>query len=274
VLDAKLTLKDFTKMIIETILYRNNYHYMEYYPLDKAMVKDDLKPIARELWLWGLQHDHFLKEVHPDIVRLNVLPEAKATASREGIYFEGMYYGCEELAQQGWFVQGKSIKTVVAYDRRCMNYVYVKSKDGKSFIKCHLLEKSSRYRNLSLEEVKELRHEAKIKQAMYNDFIQLQQEVELSAKLEDIKLKAEQRMVEQRDHSLTKTERRSGIKENKKEMRNQLRKEQSYELGIKERAVEASDHETDDKLIQMDSYNPKSKISLLSNIKEGGNRHG
>ncbi|MBG9787028.1 Mu transposase C-terminal domain-containing protein [Brevibacillus laterosporus] len=245
VLDAKLTLKDFTKMIIETILHRNNYHYMEYYPLDKAMVRDNIKPIARELWFWGMAHDHYLKEVHPDIVRLNVLPEAKVKASREGVFFEGMYYGCDELIQQGWFVQGKSIKTVIAYDRRCMNHIYVKSKDSKSYIKCNLLDKSSRYTDLSLEEVKELRHEAKLNQAMYKDFIQLQKEVELSAKLEDIKLRAEQRMEKQRDFSLTKTERKKGIRENKRETRDQLRKKQSYELGNMAHSSKESQKETD-----------------------------
>ncbi|EST51581.1 DNA-binding protein [Brevibacillus panacihumi W25] len=272
VLDAKLTLKDFTKMMIETILHRNNYHYMEYYPLDKAMLRDKVKPIARDLWCWGIKHDHFLKEVHPDIVRLNVLPEAKVTASREGIYFEGMYYGCGELAEQGWFVQGKSIKTLIAYDRRSVNHVYVKSHDGKSFIKCNLLEKSSRFYDLSLEEVKEIRHEEKINKALYNDTVQLQKEVELSAKLEDIKSKAEQRMEDLRDANLTKTERKTGIRQNKKETRDRLRKEQRFELN-KAKQNEAN-RETEDRVATIDSYKPKSKIAFLLKIRSGGNEHG
>lgn len=213
VLDAKLTLKDFTKMVIELILYRNNYHYMEHYPLDKAHVKDKVLPVARDLWNWGVAHDNFLHQVHPDIVRLNVLPEVNVTASREGIYFGGMYFACNELADQGWFVKGKSIKTVIAFDRRCMNHVYVKSDDGKSFIKCYLLEKSSRFRDLSLEEVKMLRYEEKLSGKLYES-TKLQEEVTLSAKLELIKNDAENRFINQKDNSLTKSERKSNIKGN------------------------------------------------------------
>lgn len=50
VLDAKLTLKGFTQMMIEMILQRNNYHYMEYYPLDKDQALDKVRPVARDLW--------------------------------------------------------------------------------------------------------------------------------------------------------------------------------------------------------------------------------
>lgn len=271
VLDAKLTLKDFTKMIIEMILYRNNYHHMEHYPLDKAMLKDKLFPVAKNIWEWGVAHDHFLKELNLDIVRLNVLPEAKVTANREGIYFEGMYYGSEILKEQGWFVKGNSIKTTIAYDRRCLNFVYIKAADGKSFMKCQLLEKSSRFWNLSLEEVKMIRHEEKLSSKLYLS-TQNQEEVALSAKLENIKKKAEARFIEEQDTSLTETERKTGIKIRQKEERDKLRKEQSFELdkpAPKEETVESKP-----KVVEIEIYKPKSKISMLRNLRNGGDTNG
>ncbi|MGO4350132.1 Mu transposase C-terminal domain-containing protein [Paenibacillus sp. MCAF9] len=270
VLDAKLTLKDFTAMIIEMILYRNNSHYMEHYPLDKALVLDKVRPVARELWVWGVTHNHFLKEIHPDIVRLNVLPETTVTASREGIYFEGMYFGCEELIRQGWFVKGKSIKTVIAYDRRCMNQVYVKTDNGKGFIKCFLLDKSSRYRDLSLEESKEMRYQDKLIRSIYRS-TELQDEVALNAKLEGIAEKAAKRMSEERDTSLTKTERKSGIQGNRAEERDRIRKIQSFEL---DKSTECTE-EYEDNVTQIESYRPKSKLGLLSSVKSKGDKnHG
>lgn len=262
VLDAKLTLKDFTKMMIELILHRNNFHYMEHYPLDKALSKDQVRPIPRELWNWGIAHDHFLQEVPLDIVRLNVLPEAEVTASSEGIYLKGMFFGCEELARQGWFVQGKSIKTVIAYDRRCMNYVYVKVKDGRSFIKCHLLDKSSRFSNLSLEEIEMKRFEEKLQKNLYKSTL-LQQEVSLSARLEKIKAQAEKRADIQRDHSLTKTEKKANIQPGRKIERDKLRIEQSFEL---ERLVEAEleENEANTNNQVVETYRPKSKFDILS----------
>lgn len=264
VLDAKLTLKDFTKMIIELILHRNNFHYMQHYPLDKALSKDQVNPVARELWNWGIAHDHFLQEVHPDIVRLNVLPEIEVTASSEGIHFEGMFYGSEELANQGWFVQGKSIKTLIAYDRRCMNYVYVKVDNGRGFMKCHLLEKSSRFSDLSLEEVKMKRFEEKLQRSLYNTTL-LQQEVSISAKLEHIKKQAEVRAEEHRDRSLTKTERKANILPGRKRERDKLRRQQSFELDRPERDEKAVvDDEMDENAEVLEVYKPKSKFEILA----------
>lgn len=262
VLDAKLTLKDFIKMFIEMILYRNNFNYMEHYPLDKAQSIDKVRPVARDLWNWGVAHNHFLKEIHPDIVRLNVLPEAKVTASREGIYFEGMYFGCEELVRQGWFVKGKSIKTVIAYDRRCMNHIYIKTDKGKGFIKCYLLDKSSRFMNLSLEEVKEIRYEEKLNRSVYLS-TELQEEVTLNAKLESIATNATNRMAEQLDTTLTKTERKADIKGNKAKEKEKLRKAQSYEL---DRSQEDRE-EPEDNITHIEMYKPKSKLGLLANLK-------
>ncbi|WMT40497.1 DDE-type integrase/transposase/recombinase [Paenibacillus sp. D2_2] len=110
VLDAKLTLNDFTEMMIEMIIYRNNHLYMEYYPLDKDQALDKVRPVAKDLWNWGVAHNHYLKVIDPDIVRLNVLPEATVTVNREGIYFEGMYYGSEELLLQGGFIKGGRLR--------------------------------------------------------------------------------------------------------------------------------------------------------------------
>jgi len=271
ILDAKLTLKDFTKMVIEMILHRNNYHHMEHYPLNKAMAKDNVFPIAKNIWNWGLAHNHFLKQVHLDIVRLNVLPEAKVTANREGIYFEGMYYGSEILKDQGWFVKGNSIKTTIAYDRRCMNYVYVKTDDGRDFIKCQMLAKSSRFWDLSLEEVKLIRHEEKLRSKLYLSS-QNQEEVALSAKLEDIQIKAEARFKKEQDPSLTETERKSGIKIRQKGVRDQLRKEQSFELG--KSAPEEKAEDSYSKIVDIEIYQPKSKISLLKNLRNGESNNG
>lgn len=271
VLDAKLTLKDFTKMMIEMILYRNNYHYMEYYPLDKAEALDKVRPVARDLWKWGVAHIHFLKEIHSDIVRLNVLPEANVTASREGIYFEGMYFACDELSRQGWFVKGKSTKTIIAYDRRCMNHVYVKTNNGKGFIKCNLLDKSSRFKNLSLEEVKAIRYEENLQKSIYMS-TDLQEEVTLSAKLEAIKKEAMERSNKHKDNTLTKSNRKSNIKENKAVEREKLRKAQAYDLG---RVQEEGEIDSENKIKVIEEYKPTSKLGLLSALKdEEDKKHG
>jgi putative transposase len=262
VLDAKLTLKDFTHMFIQMVLYHNNHHYMKHYPLDKAQTNDHLLPVPRDIWNWGIAHDHFLKEVPIDIVRLNVLPEAKVTASRQGIYYQRMYYSCEELEQQGWFIRGKSIETVIAFDRRCMDHVYVKTDNGRGFIKCALLEKSSRYRGLSLEEIKELQHQEDIRQGLYLS-TERQAEVTLHAKLSSVEEAAIARFDEQVDTSIPKTQQKANIRANRKTARDKLRKEQYFELGEKQKhndeEVEMEDQVEIKPRIQ-------SKLAFLANI--------
>jgi len=199
---------------------------------------------------------------------LNVLPEAKVSVNREGIYFEGMYYGCEELARQGWFVKGKTQKVPIAYDRRCMNHVYVKTDNGKGFIKCDLLAKSSRFINMSLEEVKSTRYEEKLSRSMYYDETELQEEVTLSAKLEAIKKEAMKRSADNQDHSLTKSERKSNIKGNKAVERDMLRKEQAYELGKSPNEETDEQSNPGDHVIPLETYRPKSKLGLLAKLKE------
>jgi putative transposase len=265
VLDAKLTIKDFTKMLIEMVLNHNNSRYMEHYPLDKALAKDNVLPVPRNLWEWGVFHDHYLKEIPLDVVRLNVLPEHAVTANREGIYFQGMYYGSDELLQQGWFIRGKSIKTAIAYDRRCMNHVYVKTDNGRSFIKCRLLDKSARFRDLTLEEIKQIQHEEKIERSLYLS-TELQAEVGLHAKLDAIAEEAIKKKEQALDPDLTKTERKANIKQNKKVERERLRKEQYFELS----------KETIDKQLQpeieqeeeQEIYSPNSKLGFLAQLNE------
>lgn len=268
VLDAKLTLKEFTQMMIEMILQRNNHHYMEYYPLDKDQALDKVRPVARDLWNWGISHNHYLKNVHPDIVRLNVLPEAKVTVNREGIYFEGLYFGCEELARQGWFIKGKTQKVAIAYDRRCMNHVYVKTDNGKGFIKCDLLAKSSRFLNMSLEEAKSTRYEEKLSRSLYYDETELQEKVSLSAKLEAIKKEAIERSDAKQDKTLTKSERKSNIKGKKAIERDKLRKKQAYDLGKAPNEEMDETSISGDNVTPLETYKPKSKLGLLAKLKE------
>ncbi|MEK5490738.1 Mu transposase C-terminal domain-containing protein [Paenibacillus sp. FSL R7-0297] len=271
VLDAKLTLKEFTAMMIEMILHRNNHHYMEYYPLDKDQALDNVRPVPRDLWNWGVAHNHFLKVIDPEIVRLNILPEAIVTVNREGIYFEGMYYGSDEIILQGGFIKGKSPKVTIAYDRRCMNHVYVKTEQGKGMIKCTLLSKSSRFNNMSLEEVKLARYEEKLSRSLYKT-PELNSEVALSKKLQTIAEKATERSEENEDSSLTKSERKSNIRGNRAVERDNLRKEQAFELGEVDHDDES---EPVDNVIPIEVYKPKSKLGMLEKLKtEGDKNHG
>lgn len=53
-LDSKLTLREFTEIMIDNVLYHNNHHHMLWYDRNEFMVADEVTPIPRELWHWGV----------------------------------------------------------------------------------------------------------------------------------------------------------------------------------------------------------------------------
>jgi len=55
-LDAKLTLKEFRKIMILSTIHHNLHHYIEDYPLTPDMIADGVEPYPIELWQWGLKN--------------------------------------------------------------------------------------------------------------------------------------------------------------------------------------------------------------------------
>lgn len=88
-LDAKLDINQFTEIIIHLIRYHNNQHYLENYDREEMMITDDVEPIPRELWKWGIiNRSGKLKTFSEDIVKLNLMPAGKATITAQGIKFK------------------------------------------------------------------------------------------------------------------------------------------------------------------------------------------
>ena len=54
-LNAALTISDFKKILINSILMHNNAHQLSHYDRDSDM-PSDLPLVPIELWKWGLQH--------------------------------------------------------------------------------------------------------------------------------------------------------------------------------------------------------------------------
>lgn len=159
-LDAKLTLSEFTKIMIHSVLYHNNGHYMNWYDRNEFLVKDDIEPIPRELWNWGIENrTGRLKKVNEDIVKLNLLNQGTATVTSSGILFKGMSYSCEMALQEQWFPKARvkgSWKVPVCYDPRTTNEIYLWLERGRKFETCLLLEREERYLNRRFEEVEDL----------------------------------------------------------------------------------------------------------------------
>jgi hypothetical protein len=144
-LDAKLTLKEFRKIMILSTIHHNLHHYIEDYPLTPDMIADGVEPYPIELWMWGLKNrTGCLREKDIETVRLNLLPEADATVTQQGILFDDLHYTCELARKEEWFERAGehgTWKIRVAHDPRTRARVYLRLDNGKKLEVCYLTDR-------------------------------------------------------------------------------------------------------------------------------------
>ncbi|MYM36022.1 hypothetical protein GTP38_16945 [Duganella sp. FT94W] len=118
-LDGVLDINQFTRIVIDCILYYNNRQ-----SLDNA---DGATP--RRLWDWGVRHRGGGLKVYPEhLIRCSLMPVAQASVTAEGIVLHGGVYTCARAAGERWFERarlrgGWSVK--VAYDPASLETVYL-----------------------------------------------------------------------------------------------------------------------------------------------------
>ena len=156
-LDARLTLREFTQIIIAGIIYHNNFHTLSKYDRAAGM-PGDLPAIPLTLWNWGLANlTGRLRTAPEELVRINLLPHEQATVSELGVRLFGCFYTCQEAIKEGWFhrVQGRRPTAVtVAYDPRSADHIYLRPSNSlKDYWVCDLADRSRRFRGMTFWDV-------------------------------------------------------------------------------------------------------------------------
>jgi Integrase core domain/Mu transposase, C-terminal len=282
-LNSTFNLEEFTEAIIYIILYQNNKHWLEKYPRDEKMIADDISPIPRELWKWGISNRSGKLRTFPeDIVKLNLMPTGNAIITEFGIKFKGIYYTCEKARQELWFEKARSNssskserKLDVSYDIRNLDYIYIRSSDGRSFEKCFLKDKDQKYFNKTLYDIEYLlAYEKLVKQK--NQSLEQQDKTDLIAKLEDIASKSKQRKKDIGNDNLSNKKRTDGIRENRSIEKATRRESEGFELEeveIKNVAeIKDINESENDKLVQLPSLQPNHLDILRRKNKE--RKHG
>ncbi len=166
-LDAKLTIHDFTEIILSSVIYRNCFHVLTKYDRDIDMPLDlPMTPLS--LWNWGLQHrSGLLRSAPVDALKMSLLPRTKATLSDLGICIFGIYYSSPEIIKQGWLHRAKETKRPdsfeVAYDPRSADNIYLfPNKNSMEHWVCKLTEKSREFIGCSFWDVWQIQAEQKL----------------------------------------------------------------------------------------------------------------
>lgn len=232
-LKAKLTLEQFTKIMIKQIIMYNTSHYLASYKRDEDMILDEVAPIPLQLWNWGIANrSGKLRASSERLVRLHLLPQENATVTYKGIKFKQMMYGCDRALREGWFPMARqkgSWKVKVAYDPRNMSAIYIWDEVTGEFEPCHLLSHEERYENKSLDEVLYLlEYEKQMKRD--SDYDQLQAKIDFAAEVEEIVQAAVKTVDKQQNRSISAAQKTKSIQEHRRFERDHRRQEEAFSL--------------------------------------------
>ena len=72
------------------------------------MIEDEVSFIPRELWNWGIKNrSGKLRSYSENIVKLHLLPTAKARVTYKGIEFKKMRFSSETALKENWFGEAR-----------------------------------------------------------------------------------------------------------------------------------------------------------------------
>lgn len=149
--NACLTLRDYEKVIIYSILYNNNQRIIENYPYTEDMIAGKVAPHPRSIFTWGKQQDGAdLISISDKELIMTLLPRTKAKFSRKGLIVLGLRYDCKERNFTEEYLSGK--ETVAAYNPDNTDIVYLLEK-GR-YIAFEIIE--SRFGNKTFDEVSKM----------------------------------------------------------------------------------------------------------------------
>lgn len=250
-LGAKLTLDEFTRLIIYMILNHNQTHCFKSYPLLPEMLSDGVSPVPIDLWEWGLTNrTGCLRTYTQQELLRNLLPSAKASVTHEGISFKGMFYTCKEAENEAWFTLARKSGNVcvkVSYDPRCLDKIYIHPDHGNDLIECELLEKSDHLAGQREEDIRLYWHHRKVQERV-KETPRCQGMVSLEAVSQEIfsKASAETDAAWEHAEEVSKKAKTGAIRENREEERQVRNAQEALRLETAPVASGALDSEPED----------------------------
>ena len=231
-LDAQLDLRQFTEIIIECILYYNNNHLLESFERSEDMIRDGVQPIPIKLWEWGIANRSGLLRSFPeDIVKLCLLPVAKATVTAKGIRFKGIYYLSDFAIRENWFEKARakgSFRVDISYDPRDMGFIYLRNTGNSPYEVCYLADWQDKYNKKYLDEIIYLQESEKMEKRGYFPK-KLEARINLSAKVDKIVSKAAEE-AKQTPIPKSKIKRTGNIRANRELEKEKIRSDEAFQL--------------------------------------------
>lgn len=147
---ATLNLDEFTKIVIETVIYINSKRILESYVPTFDMLEFGIAPIPCNIWNWYANCNLSALIPIDDIeIYYMSLERKKASVSRKGILFNGLLYKNENISKLMAGIRNTKNITI-AYDTNNIKSVYLLN-DGK-YIKFSISEDYSHLSTMNSDE--------------------------------------------------------------------------------------------------------------------------
>lgn len=153
--DAVLTLSEFERIVVRCIVYYNCERVIKNFPYTSKMLEAGVKPYANEIWNFKKndEADNLISVTQKELI-LTLLPRTTGKFTRFGLKVNHLRYYAEGYTER--FLEGGDV--IVSYNPENCGKVWLKDCYG-TFVEFALIE--SRYDNMSLSEVKELKQKQK-----------------------------------------------------------------------------------------------------------------
>lgn len=228
-LDAKLDVRQFTAIVIKCVLYYNNSHYMGSFEKSRQMMEAGVEAVPLKLWNWGIHYcPSSLRVLPEEKIKLALMPMEDASVTGKGIRFKGLYYSSQEMIDGLWFEKARSkgsYRRKASYDPRDMGKIYVWDEPGEAPLPCFLLDWEEKYAGKQLGEV-QYEQEKEKEEIKRHQAQETEAKINLGREIDSIIKDAEQ-MSGHLDMR-PKSERLSGIRQNRREEREQTRKQEAF----------------------------------------------
>jgi len=154
-LDATLDLKQFTKIMISSVLHYN-LHAGQPDLLNQDMIATGIDATPLAMWNWGIEHGLGTPNNQvAELVRLHLMAKSSGTVQAGGIFFAGMFYVAEDGSDNLRYsrARARGRETIdVWHDTTNSQNIWIRAAD-KSLKRCILRSTEVRYRDRRLEEI-------------------------------------------------------------------------------------------------------------------------
>lgn len=154
--DACITLEEFEKILLHSIIHYNTQSVVESFPFTEDMFEAGIKPYRNIIWNYMQQQGSGLIPVTSEELVLTLLPRTPAKFTRKGLIANGIRYRHKEGNYTQRYLSGESV--TVAYNPEDVSQLWL-FEDGK-YISFELIER--RFACKTIDEVEEMRLKQKI----------------------------------------------------------------------------------------------------------------